>query len=127
MHAEQRRRRAVLLLGGLLHLTLRRYRCPQCGAWRGPGAEELPLRPRQRLRRSAEEGLCGFGLSWSYQAAATSLARVLPGLAVSARTVERATKRGAGAREAQEEVMAQAVLEGGGSGRWGPPRGATSA
>jgi hypothetical protein len=110
MVAEQRRARAVLLLFGLIRLRLRRYRCPACGVWRCPGAERLALAPKQRMTRTLEEILTHFGLSWSYQVAAVLLGRVLPGAAVSAKTVERVTKRSARTRQEAEDAAARACL-----------------
>src|SRR5947207_6648674 len=92
MAAAQRRGRSVLLLFGLIRFSLRRYRCPACGAWGCPGAARLALAPQQRMTRTLQEILTHFGLSWSYQVAAVLLGRVLPGAAVSAKTVERVTK-----------------------------------
>jgi len=112
MQAEQRRVRAVLLLFGLLRCRCRRYRCPQCGTWRCPGAERLGLAPRQRLTGTLQELITHFGLSWSYQVAAVLLGRVLPGAAVSAKTVERVTKRSAAIRQAREDQDAQRCLAG---------------
>jgi hypothetical protein len=106
--AEQRRPRAVLLLFGLLRLHLRRYRCPACGTWRCPGAERWALAPQQRMSGTLQELVTHFGLSWSYHVAAVLLGRVLPGAAVSAKTVERVTKRSARRRQAAEDAAAQA-------------------
>jgi hypothetical protein len=111
LRAEQRRCRAVLLLCGLIQFRLRRYRCPRCGVWQAPGAERLALAPHQRLTRGLQEIVCHFGLSWSYQVAATLLTRVLPGAVVSAKTVERVTKRSARVRQEQEEEATQACLQ----------------
>jgi len=109
--AEQRRPRCLLVLAGLIRLRLRRYRCGGCGAWHCPGQAVLELRPRQRMTRSVEELLCRFGLSWSHALAAQLVARVLPGLAVSAKTVERAVLRCAAAVSAQEEQAAAVAAQ----------------
>ena len=53
--AQQRRRRELLALPGLLRLRLRRSRCPGCGGWVSPGATALQLRPKQRLTRTLTE------------------------------------------------------------------------
>jgi hypothetical protein len=106
MLAEQRRLRAVLLLFGLIRFRLQRYRCPACGAWRCPVAEQLDLAPHQRMTRTLEEIVTHFGLSWSYAVAALLLGRVLPVAAVSAKTVERATKRCAQKRQEPEDAEA---------------------
>jgi hypothetical protein len=111
MVAEQRRQRAVLLLFGLIHFHLRRYRCSGCGAWCCPGAEQLELGAKQRMTRPMQEIVTHFGLSWSYQVAAVLLGRVLPVAAVSAKTVERVTKQCARRRQAQEDAEAIAGLE----------------
>ena len=111
MAPEQRRARALLLLMGLVQVVLRRYRCPRCGTWRCPGAEVLQLRPRQRMTRTVQEILCHYGLAWSYAAAATLLTRVLPGLGVSAKTIERATKRCAAVVQEREDQEAAVLLE----------------
>lgn len=105
--AEQRRPRCLLVLAGLIRLRLRRYRCGGCGAWLCPGQAVLELRPKQRMTRGVEELLCRFGLSWSHALAARLVARVLPGLCVSAKTVERAVQRCAEAVSAREEQAAQ--------------------
>jgi len=110
MAAEQRRRRAVLLLFGTIRLPLRRYRCPGCGAWRCPGAERLELGSQQRMTRKLQEIITYFGLSWGYAAAAVLLERVLPLAAVSAKTVERVTQRSARARREAEDAAAEACL-----------------
>ena len=110
MAAQQWRSRAVLLLFGLIRFRLRRYRCPACGVWRCPGAEQLELAPRQRMTRTMQEIVCHFGLSWSYQIAALLLGRVLPVAAVSAKTVERVTKRSARKRQEQEDAAAGECL-----------------
>jgi len=107
--AQQHRSRALLVLAGLIGVQLRRYRCPGCLAWHCPGQEALHLRPRQRMTRSVEEVLCRFGLSWGFALAARLVAGVLPGLAVSAKTVERAVGRCAAAVAAREEAQAAAV------------------
>ena len=108
MVAEQRRPRALLLLFGLIRFRLRRYHCPACGAWRCPGAERLGLAAQQRMTGTLQEILTHFGLSWSYQVAAILLGRVLPVAAVSAKTVERVTKRSAQQRQAAEDAAARA-------------------
>jgi hypothetical protein len=107
--AQQRRRRRLLVLAGLIRLPLRRYRCPQCGAWFCPGQAVLHLRPKQRMTRSVEELLCRFGLSWGHAVAAALAARVLPGLDVSAKTVERAVLRCGVVVAAAEEQRAAAA------------------
>ncbi len=107
--AQQRRPRRVLLLFGLVTLRLRRYRCPTCGAWQCPGAAVLQLRPRQRLTRTVEEWLSRLGLAWSYAVAAHEAARLLPGVAVSAKTVERCVARCGATVAAQEEAAATAA------------------
>jgi len=111
MLAQQKRPRAVLLLFGLIRLRLRRYRCRGCGVWRCPAAEGLELAARQRMTRTMQEMLTHFGLSWSYQVAAVLLGRVLPVAAVSAKTVERVTKRSAKSRREQEDREAAACQE----------------
>lgn len=45
------------------------------------------------MTEAVQESVSQFGLCWSYQVAAVLLARVLPGAVVSAKTVERVTKR----------------------------------
>lgn len=109
--AKQRRTRTLLVLAGLIQLRLRRYRCPQCGTWHCPGQAALQLRAKQRMTRSVEEMLCRFGLSWGYLLATRLVATVLPGLIVSAKTVERAVGRCAGAVSAVEEQAAQAAAK----------------
>lgn len=114
-HAQQRRPRAVLVLSGLIRLRLRRYRCPGCHAWHAPGQAALGLRPRQRMTRSVEEWLGRLGLSWGFALAARMGATVLPGLAVSAKTVERAVGRCADAVATREEAQATAAQTEGGA------------
>jgi hypothetical protein len=109
--AKQRRTRSLLVLAGLIRLRLRRYRCPQCGAWHCPGQAALRLRPKQRMTRSVEELLCRFGLSWGFVLAARLVERVLPGVSVSGKTVERAVSRCAQAVGAREEQAAAAAAE----------------
>jgi hypothetical protein len=108
---QQHRPRALLVLAGLICVRLRRYRCPNCFAWQCPGQEVLRLRPKQRMTRSVEELLCRFGLSWGFSLAARLLAGVLPGVAVSAKTVERAVSRCATAVAAREEAWAAAAAQ----------------
>lgn len=110
MVAEQRRPRAVLFLFGLIRFRLRRYQCQACGAWRCPGAERLQLGAQQRMTGTMQEIITHFGLSWSYQVAAVLLGRVLPVAAVSAKTIERVTKRSAGRRQEAEDAAARACL-----------------
>jgi hypothetical protein len=107
--AQQHRPRRVLLLFGLVTLHLRRYRCPTCGAWQCPGAAALQLRPRQRLTRTVEEWLARLGLAWSYAVGAHEAARLLPGVAVSAKTVERCVTRCGAAVATREEAAATAA------------------
>jgi hypothetical protein len=107
--AQQHRPRRVLLLFGLVTLRLRRYRCPACGAWQCPGAAALQLRPRQRLTRTVEEWLARLGLAWSYAVGAHEAARWLPGVAVSAKTVERCVARCGQAVATREEAAATAA------------------
>jgi hypothetical protein len=107
--AEQRRPRRVLLLFGLVTLRLRRYRCPACGAWTCPGEAGLQLRPRHRLTRTVEEWRARFGLAWSYAVAAREVGQLLPGVAVSAKTVERCVARCGAAVATQEEAAATAA------------------
>jgi hypothetical protein len=107
--AEQRRPRRVLLLFGLVTLRLRRYRCSVCRRWQCPGEAILQLRPRQRLTRTVEEWLGRFGLAWSYAVGAREVARLLPGVAVSAKTVERCVARCGEAVAAREEAAATAA------------------
>jgi hypothetical protein len=107
--AKQRRTRSLLVLAGLIRLRLRRYRCPQCGAWHCPGQAALRLRPKQRMTRSVEELLCRFGLSWGYVLAARLVATVLPGVSVSGKTVERAVSRCATAVSVREDQAAVAA------------------
>ncbi len=109
--AQQRRPRRVLLLFGLVTLRLRRYRCPDCGAWQCPGALALHLRPRQRLTRTVEEWLCRLGLAWSHAVGAHEAARLLPGVDVSAKTVERCISRCGQAVAQREETVARATAE----------------
>src|SRR5207253_2992912 len=90
--AEQRRPRRGLLLFGLVTLRLRRYRCPASGHWQCPGEAVLQLRPRQRLTRTVE-GLGRCGLAWSSTVGTRDVERLLPGVAVSAQTVERCVAR----------------------------------
>jgi hypothetical protein len=111
MAAEQQRRRAVLLLFGLIQFRMRRYRCPACGAWQCPTAERLELAAKQRMTRTMQEIITHFGLSWGYQVAAVLLERVLPVAGVSAKTVERTTKRTARKRQEQEDAEAAACQE----------------
>jgi len=107
--AQQRRPRRVLLLFGLVTLRLRRYRCPGCGAWQCPGEAALPRRPRQRLTRTVEEWLARLGLAWSHAVGAREAARLLPGVDVSAKTVERCVSRCGQAVAEREEAVAQAA------------------
>jgi hypothetical protein len=109
---QQHRSRALLVLAGLIHVRLRRSRCPHCGAWHSPGQEALRLRPKQRMTRSVEELLCRFGLSWGFGLAARLVAGVLPGVAVSAKTVERAVGRCATVVAAREDAEAAAAASG---------------
>jgi hypothetical protein len=109
--AEQRRPRPVLLLFGLVTLRLRRYRCSVCRRWQCPGEAILQLRPRQRLTRTVEEWLGRFGLAWSYAVGAREVARLLPGVAVSAKTVERCVARCGEAVAAREEAAATAAAQ----------------
>src|SRR5712692_2768104 len=81
--AQQRRPRRVLLLFGLVTLRLRRYRRPASGHWQCPGEVVLQLRPRQRLTRPVA-GLGRCGLAWSSTVGTRDVARLLPGVAVSA-------------------------------------------
>jgi hypothetical protein len=108
MLAQQRRPRALLLLFGLVRFRLRRYRCPEGHSWRCPAAERLGVAARQRMTASMQEVLTHFGLSWSYAVAATLLERVLPVAAVSAKTLERATKRSAKRLQEQHDLQAAA-------------------
>jgi len=107
--AQQRRSRALLVLPGLIHVRLRRYRCPDCDTWHCPGQEALRLRPRQRMTRRVEELLCRFGLSWGFSLAARLVAGVLPGVTVSAKTVERSVARCAQAVAAREDAASAAL------------------
>src|SRR5712692_2620297 len=109
--AQQRRPRRVLLLFGLVTLRLRRYRCPASGHWQCPGEAILQLRPRQRLTRTVEEWLGRFGLAWSYAVGARAVVRLLPGVAVSAKTVERCVARCGEAVAAREEAAASAAAQ----------------
>lgn len=109
MTAERRSSRTLLLLVGLLRVTVRRFQCPLCQAWACPGAQQLGLAPRARLSRAVQEVIGALGLSWSYRAAAQLLARLLPNIAVSPKTVERVVKHLGTAVAAQETVAAQAV------------------
>jgi hypothetical protein len=109
--AKQRRRRSLLVLAGLVHVRLRRYRCPACGTWRCPGAEVLQLRPKQRMTRTVQQLICQFGLAWSFVPGARLLGKVLPGVAVSAKTVERCVQRCAQAVAEREEAAATAAAE----------------
>jgi hypothetical protein len=71
----------------------------------------LQLRPRQRLTRTVEEWLGRLGLAWSFVVAAHEAARLLPGVAVSAKTVERCVARcgeAVGTREAAAATAAAA-------------------
>ena len=68
----------------------------------------MALAPQQRMSRALHELITQYGLSWSYQVAAVLLSRVLPVAAVSAKTVERTTKRTACRREEQEAAEAAA-------------------
>jgi hypothetical protein len=104
--AQQRRPRQVLLLFGLVTLRLRRYRCSGCHGWQCPGEAILQLRSRQRLTRTVEEWLGRFGLAWSYAVGAREVGRLLPGVAVSAKTVERCVARCGAAVAAREEAAA---------------------
>lgn len=107
--AKQCRPRALLVLAGLIRLVVRRYRCPACGTWQAPGAAALGLRPKQRMTRTVEEVVCQYGLAWSFVPGARLLARVLPGVTVSAKTVERCTQRCAQAVAVREEAAAEAA------------------
>jgi hypothetical protein len=107
--AQQHRPRRLLSLFGLLTLRLRRYRCPTCGAWSCPGEAALQLRSRQRLTRTVEEWLGRFGLAWSYAVAAREVEHLLPGVAVSAKTVERSVARCGAAVAAREAAAAAAA------------------
>lgn len=119
--AQQRRRRGLLVVDGLVHLWLRRYRCSACGTWRCPGAEALKLRAKQRMTRTVQELICRFGLAWSFVLGARLLAKALPGVQVSAKTVERCTKRCARVVAAQEEAAAAgAAADEPGVARTGP-------
>ena len=109
--AQQRRPRRVLLLFGLVTLRLRRYRCSVCRRWHCPGEAALQLRPRQRLTRTVEEWLGRFGLAWSFAVGAREVARLLPGVAVSAKTVERCVARCGEAVAAREEAAATAAAQ----------------
>jgi len=109
--AQQRRPRQVLLLFGLVTLRLRRYRCAVCRRWQCPGEAILQLRPRQRLTRTVEEWLGRFGLAWSYAVGAREVVRLLPGVAVSAKTVERCVARCGEAVAAREEAAASAAAQ----------------
>lgn len=107
--AQQHRSRSVLVLAGVIALRLRRYHC-RCGLWHCPGQDALCLRPRQRMTRGVEEVLCRFGLSWGYALAARLVERVLPGVSVSAKTVERAVGRCAAAVGADQEAAATLAM-----------------
>jgi hypothetical protein len=61
------------------------------------------------MTRNVEETLARFGLSWGYAVAARLVAGVLPGVNVSAKTVERAVARCATAVELQQEQAATAA------------------
>jgi hypothetical protein len=61
------------------------------------------------MTRSVEEMLARFGLSWGYVVAARLVAGVLPGVSVSAKTVERAVARCATGVEARQEQAATAA------------------
>jgi hypothetical protein len=106
--AQQRRTRGVLVLAGLIRVPLRRYHCPQCGAWHCPGQAVLRLWSNQRMTRTVEDLLGRLGLSWSHVVATELVARVLPGLGISAKTVERAVARCAAAVTAAKEQQAAA-------------------
>jgi hypothetical protein len=108
--AQQHRRRDVLTLAGVIRVRLRRYRCPACGQWSAPGAAALDLRPQQRMTRTVE-GLAGeYGSAWSFAVAARRLAQVLPGVAVSAKTIERCVARCGERIAAGEEAVAVQAL-----------------
>src|SRR5438445_9123775 len=109
--AQQRRPRQVLLLFGRVTLRLRRSRGAVCRRWQCPGEAILPLRPRQRLTRTVEEWLGRFGLAWSYAVGAREVVRLLPGVAVSAKTVERCVARCGEAVAAREEAAATAAAQ----------------
>jgi hypothetical protein len=76
--------------------------------WPGSGAARAGT--PAALGTDAPGGRHRFDLSWNYQVGAVLLARVLPGAAVSARTVARVTKWSAAARQAAEDRAAQACL-----------------
>jgi hypothetical protein len=63
------------------------------------------------MTRAVQAVLCKFGLSWGYRVAAQLLGQVLPGVVVSAKTVERVTKRTAHARQEEEDATARRCLE----------------
>jgi hypothetical protein len=107
--AQQRRRRELLALPGLLRLRLRRYRCPACRHWYCPGATALQLSPKQRLTRTLTELLGQYGVAWSFALGARLLPRVLPEVAVSAKTVERCVARCGHTVAAREEATAAAA------------------
>src|SRR6266568_4967149 len=109
--AQQRRPRQVLLLFGRVTLRLRRSRGAVCRRWQCPGEAILPLRPRQRLTRTVEEWLGRFGLAWSYAVGAREVGRLLPGVAVSAKTGERCVARCGEAVAAREEAAASAAAQ----------------
>src|ERR1043166_4221143 len=108
--AQQHRRRDLLTLAGLIRVRLRRYRCPACGQWHAPGAAALDLRPKQRMTRTVE-GLAGeYGSAWSFAVAARRLAQVLPGVAVSAKTIARCVTRCGNVLAAREDATAAQAL-----------------
>jgi hypothetical protein len=107
--AQQRRRRELLALPGLLQLWLRRYRCPACRQWCCPGATVLQLPPKQRLTRTVTELLGQYGVAWSFALGARLLLRVLPGVEVSAKTVERCVARCGQAVATREDAAAAAA------------------
>lgn len=109
--AQQHRCRRVLTVSGLIRVFLRRYRCPGCRKWHCPGAAALELRPKQRMTRTVEALLGEYGSAWSFVVGARRIAQVLPGVDVSAKTVERCVQRGATAVAAEEDAAAQAALE----------------
>jgi hypothetical protein len=109
--AQQHRRRRVLTLSGLIRVFVRRYHCPACGTWHAPGAAALQLRSQQRMTRTVGALLGEYGSAWSFAVAARRIAQVLPGVDVSAKTVERCVKRCATAVAAAEDAAAEAVLQ----------------
>src|SRR5947208_3232595 len=79
------------------------------------------VRQQLALPRTVEEWLGRFGLAWSYAVAAREVAQLLPGVAVSAKTVERCVARcGAVVAEREEAAATAAAADERAVARTGP-------